>query len=124
MDLLSYNLRTVRAYLLKEDFQFFWEYISPEWAGKFLDRWCQRAMRSQIDPMKKVARMLRSHRELLLNWFRAKKAISSGAIEGLNNKLKLTTRKSYGFRTLRAAEVALYHTLGNLPEPECTHRFC
>ena len=122
--LLRCNLKAMRSYLLKEDFQFFWEYISPEWAGKFLDRWCQRAMRSQIDPMKKVARMLRSHRELLLNWFRAKKAISSGAIEGLNNKLKLTTRKSYGFRTLRAAEIALYHTLGNLPEPECTHRFC
>jgi transposase len=121
--LLRCNLKAIRSYLLKEDFQFFWEYVSPEWAGKFLDRWCLRAMRSRIEPMKKVARMLRSHRELLLNWFRAKKTISSGAIEGLNNKLKLTTRKSYGFRTLRAAEVALYHTLGNLPEPECTHRF-
>lgn len=123
-ELVRHNLKAVRSYLLKEDFQFFWEYISPEWAGKFLDRWCKRAMRSRIEPMKKVARMLRSHRGLLLNWFRAKKAISSGAIEGLNNKLKLTTRKSYGFRTLRAAEIALYHTLGNLPEPECTHRFC
>jgi transposase len=122
--LLRCNLKAIRSYLLKEDFQFFWEYVSPEWAGKFLDHWCQRTMRSRIEPMKKVARMLRSHRELLLNWFRAKKTISSGAIEGLNNKLKLTTRKSYGFRTFRAAEVALYHTLGNLPEPECTHRFC
>jgi transposase len=74
--------------------------------------------------MKKVARMLRSHRELLLNWFRAKKAISSGSMEGLNNKLKLITRKSYGFRTFKVAEIALYHTLGELPEPECTHRFC
>ena len=81
-------------------------------------------MRSQIEPMKKVARMLRAHRELLLNWFRAKKQISSGVVEGFNNKAKLTTRKAYGFRTVRAAEVALYHTLGALPEPESTHRFC
>jgi transposase len=123
-DLLRYNLKAVRCYLLKEDFQFFWEYRRPYWAGEFLDRWCKRAMRSRIEPMKKVARMLRSHRELLLNWFRAKKAISSGAIEGLNNKLKLTTRKSYGFRTFRVAEIVLYHTLGDLPEPECIHRFC
>jgi transposase len=123
-DLLRYNLKAVRSYLLKEDFQFFWEYISPFWAGEFLDLWCTRVMRSRIEPMKKVARMLRSHRELLLNWFRAKKTISSGVIEGFNNRLKLTTRKSYGFRTFRAAEVALYHTLGNLPEPECIHRFC
>jgi transposase len=81
-------------------------------------------MRSRIEPMKKVAQMLRSHRPLLLNWFRARKTISSGVMEGLNNKLKLTTRKSYGFRTFTAIEIALYHTLGALPEPEWTHKFC
>ena len=43
---------------MKEDFQRLWEYWSPDWAGKFLDQWCTRAMRSKIDPMKKVARML------------------------------------------------------------------
>jgi len=74
--------------------------------------------------MKKVAQMLRGHRALLLNWFRAKGAISSGTVEGFNNKAKLTTRRAYGFRTFRAIEVALYHALGNLPEPEPTHRFC
>jgi transposase len=124
IDLLRYNLKAIRSYLLKEDFQFFWTYVRPYYAGVFLDRWCKRTMLSKIEPMKKVARMLRSHRELLLNWFRAKGAISSGSIEGLNNKLKLTTRKSYGFRTFRATEVALYHTLGALPEPEWTHKFC
>jgi transposase len=123
-ELLHYNLRTVRAYLLKEDFQFFWEYKSPYWAGQFLDRWCMRTMRSRLVPMKKVARSLRDHRELLLNWFRAKGAISAGVVEGFNNKAKLTMRKAYGFRTYNAMEVALYHTLGNLPEPKITHRFC
>jgi transposase len=123
-ELLRYNLKAVRTYLLKEDFQFFWNYRSPSWAGKFLDRWCTRALRSRIDPMKKVARMLRKHRPLLLNWFRAKKRISSGVVEGLNNRLKLTLRKAYGFRTFEAVEVAFYHTLGALPEPEWTHEFC
>jgi len=123
-ELVRYNLRSVRAYLLKEDFQFFWDYVSPYWAGQFLDRWCTRAMRSRLEPMKKVARMLRSHRPLLLNWFRAKGAISGGAVEGFNNKAKLTLRKAYGFRTFRAMEIALYHTLGALPEPQVTHRFC
>ena len=123
-DLVRYNLRAVRSYLLKEDFQFFCGYTSPYWAGQFLDRWCCRTIRSRIEPMKKVARMLRNHRELLLNWFRAKKAISGGVVEGFNNRAKLTTRKAYGFRTFSAAQVALYHTLGGLPEPEATHRFC
>ena len=122
-ELLKYNLRSVRAYLLKEDFQRFGEYVSPGWAAKFLDQWCLRTMRSKIEPMKKVARTLRTHRELILNWFRAKGTISAGIVEGLNNKVKLTTRKSYGFRTYEAIETALYHNLGTLPEPEFTHRY-
>jgi transposase len=123
-ELLQYNLKIVRSFLLKEDFQFFWEYTSPHWAGCFLDNWCSRTMRSKIEPMKKVARMLRAHRELLLNWFRARKQISAGVVEGFNNKAKLTTRKAYGFRTFRTIQVALYHNLGALPEPEMPHRFC
>lgn len=122
-DVLRYNLRTVRSYLLKEDFQSFWEYVSPYWAGRFLDQWCIRTMRSRIEPMKKVAKMLRRHRPLLLNWFRAKKEFSSGVVEGLNNKAKLATRKAYGFRTFECLQVALYHTLGKLPQPSFTHRF-
>jgi transposase len=123
-DLLRHNLRTVRAYLLKEQFQFLWGYASAGWAGRFLDAWCARAMHSQIEPMKKIARSLRAHRPLILNWFRARRRIALGAVEGFNNKLKLTTRRSYGFRVFRVVEIALYHALGNLPEPEGTHRFC
>jgi transposase len=122
-ELLRYNLKSVRSYLLKEEFQFFWSYASPYWAGRFLDKWCTRAMRSKIDPMKKVARQLRRHRPLLLNWFKAKGQYSSGIVEGFNNKAKLTTRKSYGFRTYHAAEIALYHALGALPVPKTAHRF-
>ncbi|MCP4447285.1 MAG: transposase, partial [Myxococcales bacterium] len=58
------NLKTFRAYLLKESFQGFWDYVSPAWAGNFLDQWCTRAMRSRIEPMKKMARQLRRHRQL------------------------------------------------------------
>jgi transposase len=99
------------------------EYNSPSWAAKFLDDWCQEVMRSRLEPMKKVAKTLRKHRELILNYFRAKKQLSSGVVEGLNNKAKVTMRKSYGFRTFRVTEIALYHALGKLPEPETTHRF-
>ena len=55
--------------------------------------------------------------------FRAKKMISSGVVEGLNNKAKVTMRKSYGFRTFRVLQLALYHSLGKLREPEATHDF-
>jgi transposase len=123
-ELLRYNLRTVRAYLLREEFQRLWEYRSPGWAGKFLDEWTGRVMRSRLEPMKKVARSMRAHRPLILNWFRAKGTVSAGAVEGLNNKVKLVTRKSYGFRTAEVAKLALLHNLGHLPEPKRAHRFC
>ncbi|MGI6454772.1 MAG: ISL3 family transposase [bacterium] len=122
-EILKHNLRTVRSYLLKEEFQLFWEYKSAWWAGRFLDDWCNKTMRSRIEPMKKVAKMLQGHRELILNYFRAKKEFSSGVVEGLNNKAKLTMKKAYGYKSFRTVEIALYHTLGNLPEPEFTHRF-
>ena len=122
-DILRYNLKTVRAYLLKEAFQQLWDYNAPYWAGEFLDEWCRQVMRSRIEPMKKIACSLRGNRELILNYFRAQKMFSSGVVEGLNNKAKLTMRKAYGFRTFRTLELALYHSLGKLPEPEATHDF-
>ena len=120
---LRLNLRTVRAYLLKEDFVHLWEFGSAAWAGTFLDRWCDDALRSKIEPMQKQARTLQQHRELILNYFRAKKEFSSGAVEGMNNKAKVVTRRSYGFRKLNTLVIALFHTLGHLPDPPQAHRF-
>ena len=122
-ELVRYNLQSVRAYLLKEEFQQLWDYTSPAWAGKFLDQWCTKAMRSRIDPVKNFVRTVRRHRELLLNYFRARKQFSSGVVEGLNNKAKVTMRKAYGYRTFRIAELSLYHVLGKLPEPKLAHDF-
>jgi transposase len=123
-DLLLYNLKSIRAYLLKEEFQLFWEYVSPAWAEKFMDQWCKKVMRSRLEPMKKIARMIRTHKPLILNWFEARDEVSLGAVEGLNNKLKASIRTSYGFRTAKAIKIMLYHKLGALPEPQLTHRFC
>lgn len=122
-ELLQYNLKSVRGYLHREEFQRFWDYTSAGWAGKFLDEWTARVMSSRLEPLKKVAKSLRAHRDLLLNWFRAKGVYSAGVVEGLNGKAKLTMKKAYGFRTSQALQVALYHTLGKLPEPDFTHRF-
>jgi transposase len=72
--------------------------------------------------MRKVARKLLAHVGRLLQ-MRAKAELSSAAVEDLNNKIRVVNRRSYGFRTYRAMEIALYHTLGRLPEPESTHDF-
>lgn len=122
-ELLQYNLKTVRAYLQRQDFERFWLFKSPAKAEKFLREWITRVLRSRLDPMKKVARSLRTHEKLIINWFRARGTISSGVVEGLNNKAKLTMRKSYGFRSPRIIQLALYHSLAKLPEPPRAHRF-
>lgn len=122
-DVLQYDLKSVRAYLLKESFQHFWTYSSPYWAQWYLQKWCTRAMRSKLEPMKKFARSVRKHQPLIMNYFKAKKQFSSGVVEGMNRKVNLATRKAYGFRTFNALETALYHTMGGLPEPESTHEF-
>ena len=123
-ELTKYNLKTVKVYLLREAFQKFWKYKSPYWAEQFLKQWTRRAMYSKIDEIKKVARMLRAHQPLILNWFKTKERLSNGIVEGFNNKAKLTMRKAYGFKQYRTLQIALYHQLGALPEPEFTHKFC
>lgn len=122
-ELLKYNLQSVRAYLHREDFHAFGSTSHPSGPAS---SWTSglRVMRSRLEPLKKVARTLRTHRELLLNWFRARGTISAGIVEGFNNKAKLTMRKLYGFREYETIELALYHQLGNLPQPQLTHRFC
>jgi hypothetical protein len=66
----------------------------------------------------------RLHIQTLLEPWTTQKLISSGVVDGLNNnKAKVTMRKSYGIRTYRVLELALYHSLGKLPEPESTHDF-
>lgn len=122
-ELLKYNLQSVKAYLMRADFDRFWSYTSPTWARKFLRDWCARANRCRIEPMQAMAKMLLRHEDLLLNWFQAN-GLSSGVVEGFNNKAKLTMRKAYGFKEFETIETALYHQLGHLPEPESTHRFC
>ena len=123
--LVRLNLRSVRACLLAEQFHHFWKYRSSLHAQRFLARWTTMAMGSRLAPFKKFARTLRQHRRELLNWFAARGRFAQGATEGFNKKARVTTRKAYGFRTYEHAEIALYHALGDLPEPDwLAHKFC
>ncbi|QDU63702.1 Transposase [Planctomycetes bacterium Pan216] len=122
-ELLTHNLRTVKCYLMKEDFQRLWDYKAPWRIGSFFQEWLDRALSTRIEPMRNLARTLERHAEQIFNWFEAKGEISAGAVEGMNLKVKLTTRRSYGFRDPNTLKYALYHNLGNLPEPPSTHKF-
>lgn len=115
---------TSRAWELKESFRRFWQYRSPTWAAAYLKAWTNRAMRSRLAPMKKVARMLRQHEDLLLNYFRAKRQYTNAMVEGMNHKARVSLARSFGHRSFEVLKLVLYHNLGALPEPPCSHKFC
>jgi transposase len=116
--------QTARAWELKESFRQFWRYKSELWAAGFLDAWTSRALRSRLEPIKKVARMLRNHEELLFNYLRARREFTNAITEGLNHKARVCLARSFGHRTFRILQLVLYHNLANLPEPPSTHKFC
>jgi transposase len=76
-DLLRHKLRSVKGYLLREDFQRFWQFRYIGCAEKFLDAWIKRTMYSKLEPMKKMAGTLRNHKDLILNWFHAEGKVSN-----------------------------------------------
>lgn len=115
------NLKINRAYLLKEAFRDFWEYKSPAWATRYLDRWFWWATHSRLEPMRDFAWMLRRHQEDLINYFRM--PIHNGTVEGLNNKAKVISHKAYGFREAKNYIRNLYHCMAKLPLPKTVHTF-
>ncbi len=123
-DLLRYNLRTVRANLLKGSISatlgLQLRHLGWEVPRRMVLSGDALAHRTDEENRPFTARTPRANPQLLP---RLKKLLSSGVVEGLNNKAKVTMRKSYGFRTFRCLELALYHSLGKLPEPESTHEF-
>ncbi len=123
-ELMQYDLRSVRAYQLKEGFRALWDYQSIRWARWFWKKWSTRAMRSKLDPMKKFVKTMRNHEDLIFNYWAARKEFNSGVVEGLNRKVNVVTRKAYGFRSEEVYRIALFHALGDLPEPQTAHRFC
>src|SRR5580698_10929543 len=85
-----------RARLLPQrSFQLFWDYQQPKRAEDHLEKWMRSAMRSRLEPFKKFVRMLRGHLDGILAW--TKHRLSSGAVEGMNNKIKSISHRSFGF---------------------------
>ena len=113
--LVQWNTPLVRAWYLKEAFQLFWNYKQPWRAKQHLTKWIYSAMRSKLEPFKKVAQMLRSHLDGILAWTKAR--VSNGAVEGMNNKIKSISDRSFGFRTAENFIAAIYHCCAQLPLP-------
>jgi transposase len=113
--LVRWNTPLVRAWYLKEAFQLFWSYKQPWRAEQHLRKWMDSAMRSKLEPFKKFVKMLRSHLGGILPWTTIR--LSNGAVEGMNNKIKSISHRSFGFRTASNFIAAIYHCCARLPLP-------
>ena len=113
--LLRLNSPIVKAYLLKEDLRRFWDYRSTAWAAGHLRQWLWRASHSRLEPFTKLARMLRSHRAGVLAWTRTR--VTNGALEGMNNKVKVISHRAFGYRTSWTYIANIYHCCAGLPLP-------
>lgn len=113
--LVQWNSPLVRAWYLKESFQLFWGYKQPWRAKQHLLKWMNAAMRSRLEPFKRFVRMLRSHLDGVLAWTETR--LSNGAVEGMNNKIKSISHRSFGFRSAANFIAAIYHCCARLPLP-------
>jgi transposase len=113
--LVRWNTPLVRAWYLKESFQLFWTYKQPWRAEQHLRKWMNSAMRSKLEPFKRFVRMLRSHIDGVLAWTKIR--VSNGAVEGMNNKIKSISHRSFGFRSAKTFIAAIYHCCARLPLP-------
>lgn len=107
------NQPIVRAYYLKEAFQRFWDYRSEAWAFPYLKQWLWWASHSRLEPFKRFARMIREHLKGIQAWTRLR--VSNGALEGMNNKVKIISHRAYGFRKTATYITAIWHGCGDLP---------
>lgn len=104
-ELLELNTPLSKAYILKEELRRLWDEPDLESGEKFLDSWCRKAESTGIAQMKRMAKTLRTHRWGILNYF--KHGITSGPLEGINNKIKTMLRKHYGIRDPQYLDIKL-----------------
>jgi transposase len=95
-DALALNTPLTVAYYLKEDLRQIWQQTSKANARKVLNDWIRRADASGVSMLEKFARTLEEHRDGILAFYDYR--ISTGPLEGVNNKIKTMKRQAYGFR--------------------------
>lgn len=114
--IMAINKRLQRAYLLKEDFEAFYTCGTRKEAESFLRSWIQRCKQSRLEPFIKLARRLKRWAKGILAYF--KHRITNGVAEGINNKIKVLKRRSYGFHDDEYFFLKILNATGALPTLE------
>lgn len=111
LKLKDLNLKTMRAYHLRLNFQELW-LQPPDQAEHFLKKWYYWATHSRIEPMKKAAKTMKQHWDGILNWF--KSGINNGILEGINSLVQAAKARARGYRTNDYLITMIYLITGKL----------
>jgi transposase len=111
-ELKAQDLATGRAWAIKENLRRLWGFASLTWARKHWRSWNGWAMRSRLEPVKRVARMIRDHLQNVLTY--VAHPITNAVSEGLNSKIQTIKKKAYGFRNPDNFTTAIYFHCGGL----------
>lgn len=103
---LAMNEPLSKAYYLKERLREIWSQANREQAEAVLDDWVKQAGESKIPQLQRMAATLLAHKRGILAWYECH--ISTGKVEGINNKIKVMKRNAYGFRDERYFKLRLY----------------
>jgi len=103
---LAYNEPLSKAYYLKEELRQLWSQPGKDAALKHLQDWILKAYATGIQPLKKLAKTLLTHARQILSYF--DHPISSGIMEGINNKIGRLTRMAYGYRDIDFLHLRIY----------------
>ena len=96
--LLKANRRLNTAYILKEEFGKLWDYNREGWARRFFENWRESLKWQRLKPYEKFAEMIDSHWEGIAAYCKPENKVALGFVEGLNNKIRVIQRRSYGLR--------------------------
>ena len=110
------NRRIHRSWVLKDEFEQFWEFTDQESAGEFFDSWCKTAIRSRLESIKKFVKTIRRHKHRLLPFVEHR--LTNAVSEGINRIIKIVKNRASGFRTLDAFSDLIYLTVGDLDIPD------
>jgi transposase len=111
-ELKNSALKTARAWGIKENLANLWSYKSPGWAKRFFGQWYQWAIRSRLEPVKKVARMIQRRLENVITY--CKHFITNAVAEGLNSKIMSIKRRAGGYRNGENFKTTIYFHCGGL----------
>jgi transposase len=118
-ELKALNLKTGRAWAIKESLRGLWDYVSEGWARRFWKDWNSWAMRSKLEPVKEVARMIKSHLANVMTYFTHR--ITNAVAEGLNSKIQTIKKRAYGYRNPEHFKTAVLFHCGGLQLYPKTH---